>query len=192
MWRNIQPGMRRGINSLHIPGYLISPLTGLPIITIHELWYSSCLLSLNISINYNIKISSKPCTKLFRGMKQFRSSTNNSDGIFSVSFSVRAPFNLRSSSVRAPFGLRSFSVRAPFNLRSSSVRAPFVLRSSSVRAPFVLRSSSVHPPFNLRSSSVQPSFKLRSTSVQPPFGLRSSSVQPPFGNRRMNEEQRDM
>ena len=69
-------------------------------------------------------------------MKQYRSSTNNSDGIISVSFSVRPPFILRSSSVHPPFILRSTSVRAPFKLRSSSVRAPFKLRSSSVRAPF--------------------------------------------------------
>ena len=55
-------------------------------------------------------------------MKQYRSSTNNSDGILSVSGSVQAPFELRSSSVRAPFGLRSSSVQAPFILRSSSVR----------------------------------------------------------------------
>ena len=76
-------------------------------------------------------------------MKQYRSSTNNSDGILSVSFSVHPPFGLRSSSVRAPFILRSSSVRAPFKLRSSSVRAPFGLRSSSVQAPFILRSSFV-------------------------------------------------
>ena len=55
-------------------------------------------------------------------MKQYRSSTNNSDGILSVSFSVRAPFILRSSSVHPPFELRSSSVQAPFGLRSSSVR----------------------------------------------------------------------
>ena len=73
-------------------------------------------------------------------MKQYRSSTNNSDGILSVSFSVRSPFILRSSSVRAPFILRSSSVQAPFGLRSSSVHPPFELRSSSVRAPFILRS----------------------------------------------------
>ena len=110
-------------------------------------------------------------------MKQYRSSTNNSDGILSVSFSVHPPFGLRSSSVRAPFILRSSSVHPPFELRSSSVRAPFGLRSSSVRAPFELRSSSVHPPFELRSG-----------SVQAPFKLRSSSVHPSFGNRRLIEE----
>ena len=65
-------------------------------------------------------------------MKQYRCSTNNSDGVFVY----RSPFNLRSFSVQPPFELRSFSVRAPFILRSSSVRAPFNLRSSSVRAPF--------------------------------------------------------
>ena len=95
-------------------------------------------------------------------MKQYRSSTNNSDGILSVSFSVHSPFILRSSSVQAPFGLRSGSVHPPFILRSSSVRAPFILRSSSVQAPFILRSSSVHPPFILRSSSVRAPFILRS------------------------------
>ena len=90
-------------------------------------------------------------------MKRYRSPTNNSDGIFSVSFSVRAPFILRSSSVHPPFILRSSSVQAPFILRSSSVQAPFELRSSSVQAPFELRSSSVQAPFKLRSSSVRES-----------------------------------
>ena len=55
-------------------------------------------------------------------MKQYRSSTNNSDGILSVSFSVHPPFGLRSSSVHPPFELRSSSVHPPFILRSSSVR----------------------------------------------------------------------
>ena len=63
-------------------------------------------------------------------MKQYRSSTNNSDGILSVSFSVHPPFELRSSSVQAPFELRSSSVRAPFELRSGSVQAPFGNRRS--------------------------------------------------------------
>ena len=106
-------------------------------------------------------------------MKQYRSSTNNSDGILSVSFSVHPPFILRSSSVRAPFELRSSSVHPPFELRSGSVRAPFELRSSSVHPPFELRSSSVHPPFILRSGSVQAPFILRSSSVRAPFILRS-------------------
>ena len=95
-------------------------------------------------------------------MKQYHNPTNKSDGIFPVSFSVRAPFILRSSSVHPPFKLRSSSVQAPFVLRSSYVQAPFILRSFSVRSPFVLRSSSVHPPFKLRSSSVQAPFELRS------------------------------
>ena len=85
-------------------------------------------------------------------MKLYRSPTNNSDGIFPVSFSVQPPFILRSTSVRAPFNLRSSSVQPPFELRSTSVRAPFELRSTSVRAPFNLRSSSVHLPFELRSA----------------------------------------
>ena len=44
-------------------------------------------------------------------MKTYRSLPNTSDGIFPVSFSVRSPFELRSSSVDPPFNLRSFSVR---------------------------------------------------------------------------------
>ena len=107
-------------------------------------------------------------------MKQYRSSTNNSDGILSVSFSVQPPFILRSTSVQPPFILRSTSVHPPFNLRSTSVRAPFKLRSSSVQAPFELRSSSVCSPLVLRSFSVHPPFKLRSTSVRAPFALRSA------------------
>ena len=82
-------------------------------------------------------------------LKQYRSSTNNSDGIFSV--------------------------QPPFGLRSTSVRAPFELRSSSVHPPFELRSTSVQPPFNLRSTSVQPPFVLRSFSVQSPFGDRRTN-----------------
>ena len=110
-------------------------------------------------------------------MKQYRSSTNNSDGILSVSFSVRAPFILRSSSVQAPFELRSSSVHPPFKLRSSSVQAPFNLRSFSVQAPF-----------NLRSVLVRFSFGSRSVLDRFSFILRSSSVHSPFGNRRSIED----
>ena len=81
-------------------------------------------------------------------MKLHRSPTNNSDGIFSVSFS----FILRSVLDRFSFILRSSSVHPPFILRSSSVRAPFNLRSSSVQPPLILRSTSVDPPFILRSA----------------------------------------
>ena len=70
-------------------------------------------------------------------MKQYRSSTNNSDGVFEY---------------RSPFVLRSFSVQPPFILRSTSVHPPFNLRSFSVRSPFNLRSFSVQPPFELRSA----------------------------------------
>ena len=114
-------------------------------------------------------------------MKQYHNPTNKSDGMFPVSFSV-------SFSVRSPFVLRSFSVRSPFILRSSSVQAPFELRSSSVQAPFELRSSSVRAPFKLRSSSVHPPFELRSSSVQAPFILRSSSVRESKIDRRLIEE----
>ena len=52
-------------------------------------------------------------------MKLYRSPTNNSDGIFSVS-----------SSVRSPFGSRSVLVRFSIDSRSSSVHSPFILRSA--------------------------------------------------------------
>ena len=84
-------------------------------------------------------------------MKQYRSSTNNSDGIISVSSSVDPPFILRSSSVQAPFELRSTSVRAPFILRSVLVRFSIGSRSVLVRFSIDSRSSFVHPPFILRS-----------------------------------------
>ena len=106
-------------------------------------------------------------------MKQPRSPPNNSDGIFSVSFS---------------FILRSVLVRFSFILRSSSVQPPFELRSTSVQPPFNLRSTSVQPPFELRSSSVRAPFNLRSSSVRAPFNLRWSSVHSPFGDRRLIEE----
>ena len=99
-------------------------------------------------------------------MKQYHSSTNNSDGIISVSFSVRPPLILRSSSVQAPFELRSSSVQAPFNLRSSSVRAPFILRSSSVQFSIALRSVLDRSSIGSRSILVHPSFILRSFSVR--------------------------
>ena len=121
-------------------------------------------------------------------MKQYHNPTNKSDGIFPVSFSVRAPFILRSSSVHPPFKLRSSSVQAPFVLRSSYVQAPFILRSFSVRSPFVLRSFSVRAPFILRSSSVQAPFELRSSSVQAPFELRSGIEDRSKIDRRMNGE----
>ena len=102
-------------------------------------------------------------------MKQYRSSTNNSNGILSVLFSVRPPLILRSS-----------SVRAPFKLRSTSVQPPFILRSSSVRAPFNLRSTSVHPPFGSRSVLVRFSFGSRSVLVRFSIDSRSSFVHSPF------------
>ena len=90
-------------------------------------------------------------------MKQYRSSTNNSDGIISVSSSVDPPFILRSSSVQAPFELRSSSVQPPFELRSSSVRFSFGSRSVLDRFSFGSRSILVHPSFILRSFSVRES-----------------------------------
>ena len=78
-------------------------------------------------------------------MKLYRSPTNNSDGIFSVSSSV-------SSSVRSPFGSRSVLVRFSIGSRSVLDRFSFILRSSFVHPSFILRSSSVHSPFILRSA----------------------------------------
>ena len=85
-------------------------------------------------------------------MKLYCSPPNNSDGIFSASFSVRFSIVLRSFSVRSPFVLRSFSVCSPFVLRSFSVHPPLILRSFSVRSPFNLRSSSVRVPFGNRGT----------------------------------------
>ena len=73
-------------------------------------------------------------------MKQYRSLLNNSDGIFSVLFSVRSPFVLRSFSVRSPFVLRSVLVRFSFGSRSILVRFSIDSRSSFVHPPFILRS----------------------------------------------------
>ena len=110
-------------------------------------------------------------------MKQYRSSTNNSDGIISVSSSVDPPFILRSSSVQAPFILRSSSVRTPFELRSTSVRAPFILRSVLVR--FSIGSRSVLVRFSIDS---------RSSFVHPPFILRSGIEDRSKIDRRTNGE----
>ena len=70
-------------------------------------------------------------------LKLYRSPTNNSDGIFSVSFFVRSSFVLRSVLrsffvrffVRFSFGSRSVLVRFSINSRSSFVHPPFILRS---------------------------------------------------------------
>ena len=55
-------------------------------------------------------------------MKQPRSLPNNSDGIFSASFSVQFSIALRSVLVRFSIGSRSSFVHPPFILRSFSVR----------------------------------------------------------------------
>ena len=106
-------------------------------------------------------------------MKQYRSSTNNSDGIFSV---------------RSPFVLRSFSVDPPFKLRSSSVQAPFELRSSSVDSPFSSRSVLVQFSISSRSVLVRFSIVLRSILVHPPFILRSGIEDRSKIDRRTNGE----
>ena len=69
-------------------------------------------------------------------MKQLRSLPNNSDGIFSVSFSVQFSIVLRSVLDRSSFGSRSFLVRFSIVLRSVLDRFSFILRSSSVHSPF--------------------------------------------------------
>ena len=66
-------------------------------------------------------------------MKLYRSPTNNSDGIFSVSSFVRSPFGSRSVLVRSPFGSRSVLDRFSFDSRSVLDRFSFILRSFSVR-----------------------------------------------------------
>ena len=62
-------------------------------------------------------------------IKQPRSLPNNSDGIFSVSFSVQFSIALRSVLVRFSFGSRSFFDRFSIDSRSSFVHPPFILRS---------------------------------------------------------------
>ena len=76
-------------------------------------------------------------------MKLYRSPTNNSDGIFSVSSSVRSPFGSRSVLVRFSIGSRSVLDRFSFGSRSILVHPSFILRSSFVHPPFILRSFSV-------------------------------------------------
>ena len=53
-------------------------------------------------------------------MKQYRSPPNNSDGMFSVSFSYHPPIILLSFSYRSPIILLSFSYRSPIVLLSFS------------------------------------------------------------------------
>ena len=74
-------------------------------------------------------------------MKLYRSPTNNSDGIFSVSSSVRSPFGSRSVLVRLSIGSRSVLVRLSIGSRSVLDRFSFILRSFSVHSPFILRSA---------------------------------------------------
>jgi len=66
-------------------------------------------------------------------IKQPRSLPNNSDGIFSVSFSVQFSIALRSVLVRFSFGSRSVLDRSSIGSRSILVHPPFILRSFSVR-----------------------------------------------------------
>ncbi len=74
-------------------------------------------------------------------MKLYRSPTNNSDGIFSVSSSVRSPFGSRSALDRFSIGSRSVLDRFSFGSRSILVHPSFILRSFSVHSPFILRSA---------------------------------------------------
>ena len=66
-------------------------------------------------------------------MKLYSSSTNNSDGIFFVSFSVQFSIALRSVLVRFSFGSRSFFDRSSIGSRSILDHPSFILRSFSVR-----------------------------------------------------------
>ena len=63
-------------------------------------------------------------------MKLYSSLISNSDGIFSVSFSVHPPFASRSLLVRFSIGSRSVLDRFSFILRSSSVHSSFGNRRS--------------------------------------------------------------
>ena len=62
-------------------------------------------------------------------MKLYSSLISNSDGIFSVSFSVHPPFASRSLLVRFSFASRSVLDRFSIDSRSSFVHPPFILRS---------------------------------------------------------------
>ena len=76
-------------------------------------------------------------------MKQLRSLPNNSDGIFSVSFSVQFSIVLRSVLDRSPFSSRSLFVRFSFVSRSVLDRSSIGSRSILVHPSFILRSFSV-------------------------------------------------
>ena len=69
-------------------------------------------------------------------MKLYSSPISNSDGIFSVSFSVHPPFASRSLLVRFSFASRSVLDRSSIGSRSVLDRFSFILRSSSVHSPF--------------------------------------------------------
>ena len=93
-------------------------------------YYRGCHLK-ETSQNRLLLTSEKSLT-----MKQPRSLPNNSDGIFSVSFSVQFSIALRSVLVRFSFGSRSFFDRFSIDSRSILVHPSFILRSSSVHSPF--------------------------------------------------------
>ena len=90
-------------------------------------------------------------------MKQYRSLLNNSDGIFSVLFSVRSPFVLRSVLVRFSIDSRSVLDRFSFGSRSVLVRFSIDSRSVLDRFSFGSRLILVHPSFILRSFFVRES-----------------------------------
>ena len=71
-------------------------------------------------------------------MKRHRSPPNNSNGIFSVSFSYRSPIVLLSFSYCSPIVLLLFSYRSPIVLLSFSYCSPIVLLLSSYCSPIVL------------------------------------------------------
>ena len=73
-------------------------------------------------------------------MKLYSSLISNSDGIFSVSFSVHPPFASRSLLVRFSFASRSLLDRFSIGSRSVLVRFSIDSRSSFVHPPFILRS----------------------------------------------------
>ena len=73
-------------------------------------------------------------------MKLYSSPTNNSDGIFSVSFSVRSSIGSRSVLDWFSIGFRLVLVRFSIGSRSLFVRFSFGSRSSFVHPPFILRS----------------------------------------------------
>ena len=120
--------MWRRTSSLHIPGYLISPLTGWPIKIIYESRRSMCLLLLNINyLRHYFFIKTMQKKWILNTLRiqalSLRSWRLLQDNIFRI-VSVWIPY-------RSPIVLLSFSYRSPIVLLSFSYCSPIILLSFS-------------------------------------------------------------